>query len=224
MMPLKKALKPFILTAIIILSISFTRELIKATSLLGDSIGKKSLFFILGMLVFFALFQFLKIPTRVYVFGHEIAHVLAIILFGGKIIEFKVRKDGGMVKSDTANAFIALAPYFLPVYMIIIAVIFAIVDAIAKIPATFVYYFLLGITYAFHLACNALYARSYQPDLKEEGLFFSYVVIYAANIVVVTFLLEILSEDFSIIGFYYESLLAIVNGFSAFIQWFTLSG
>ena len=54
--------------------------------------------------------------SRVYVLGHELTHAVAALLCGYRIKDISVRQDSGYVKMTQCNAFVALAPYFIPAY------------------------------------------------------------------------------------------------------------
>ena len=85
-----------------------------------------------GAMCWMIIYFMLPKPMMIYIFGHEITHVLWIWLFGGKIKKFKVGAEGGHVVTDTTNFFIALAPYFFPLYAVIIVLLFAIGQAICS--------------------------------------------------------------------------------------------
>jgi hypothetical protein len=74
------------------------------------------LFSTIGVLVFLVLFLKTKILQITYIFFHELAHALAVLVSSGKIHEFKVTSEFGYVKSDQTSFFIRLAPYFLPLF------------------------------------------------------------------------------------------------------------
>ncbi|RYD79613.1 MAG: hypothetical protein EOP84_12825, partial [Verrucomicrobiaceae bacterium] len=57
-------------------------------------------------------------PLRAYVFGHELTHAVWVWLMCGRVSHFEVRRDGGHILTDTHNFWIALAPYFYPIYSI----------------------------------------------------------------------------------------------------------
>ena len=54
-----------------------------------------------------------------YVLGHEFTHALAAMLAGGKVSAFHVSSKGGHVLTDRVNWWIALSPYFVPIYALI---------------------------------------------------------------------------------------------------------
>ncbi len=69
-----------------------------------------------GLALWLAIWLLLPRPLWVYVLGHELTHALAVYLHGGKVHQFKVTSAGGHIVTDKSNWFIALAPYFIPLY------------------------------------------------------------------------------------------------------------
>ena len=61
----------------------------------------------------------------IYVFGHELTHALWTWLFGGQVKKMKVSSSGGHVIISKTNFLIALAPYFFPLYAVIVVGVFA---------------------------------------------------------------------------------------------------
>jgi hypothetical protein len=59
------------------------------------------------------IYLLLPKPMWIYVFGHELTHVLWVWLFGGSVKKFKVTSNGGHVIVDKTNFIIALSPVFL---------------------------------------------------------------------------------------------------------------
>ena len=55
-----------------------------------------------------------------YVFGHELTHALWVWLMGGRVSRFRVGRDGGHIVTDKNNFWIALAPYFFPLYSLLV--------------------------------------------------------------------------------------------------------
>ena len=133
--------------------------------------------------------------SLVYVFGHELTHALAAWMSGAKVHAFKAGAEGGHVDLSSSNAFIALAPYCLPVYTV--AVIFSYRAVLWLKPALAgesVFLLLIGLTLAFH----ALYTVEClwdlrQPDLAAAGgLVFSLALILLANAAALLLLLKAL--------------------------------
>lgn len=189
-----------------------------------EAVSRPGLFFLAGALLFAVVSQFVTVPPAVYVFGHELTHALAVIISGGKVTSFKVRADGGMITATESSPFIALAPYFLPVYTVIVVAAYNIIDLFVPMSGMrMLYLFLLGLTYGFHIGCTAAYTRSYQPDLRDEGIVFSMVMIYLANIIVLTFVLKLMFPGIDLYRLYVGALRDIWFGAHAVFRWISLS-
>lgn len=139
-----------------------------------------------GVLVYL-LFHVLVIrPAYIYVLGHEVVHVLATWLCGGRIVSFNVSPSGGNVVTSKTNFFIELSPYFVPLYTILLGAAYLILSAIGRqIPhMTIVFIFLVGVTLAFHFVMTSEVLRMQQPDIIRSGLIFSLVLILVGNLVI----------------------------------------
>ena len=88
--------------------------------------GSLSLFF-WGIASYTILHLLFYKPTYLYVLGHEAVHAGISWIFGGKVKSFKVSEEGGSVATDKSNTLIELSPYFVPIYAIIIAVIYFVI-------------------------------------------------------------------------------------------------
>ena len=121
---------------------------------------------------------------RVYVFGHELTHALAAWGLGGKVYGMEVGPDGGHVDLSHSNAFIALAPYCVPIYTVVVILAYRLL--LWRDPAIErqeIYMFLLGSTFCFHLVFtfDSLWGNK-QPDIEAGGgAVFSLALIALAN-------------------------------------------
>src|SRR5438132_11841515 len=70
------------------------------------------------------IFLLLPKPMLVYVFGHELTHAVWTWLFGGRVKKFRATSEGGHVVVSKNNFLITLAPYFFPVYVAIVVLVF----------------------------------------------------------------------------------------------------
>lgn len=138
-----------------------------------------------GALLGVVAFALLPKPLWLYVMGHETTHVLWTWLCGGRVRQFKISSSGGYVRVSKANFLITLAPYFFPFYPLVWSLGFLggrWLWAWDFDSAPF--YMGLGITYAFHVTLTAYVLRIRQPDIVQEGAFFSAIVIWLGNAVV----------------------------------------
>jgi len=151
------------------------------------------LFFLAGIVLWIIAFWLLPRSWLVwpYVYGHECTHAIWVKFFGGRVEEnFYVSTEGGHIMSDRVNTWIALAPYFFPVYSLIVISIYGVASLLIDMtPFEWVMFLLLGFTWAFHLTFTCLFVFQGQPDVHYGGTFFSIIIIYAINLVLVTLVL-----------------------------------
>lgn len=143
-------------------------------------------------------------PTYLYVLGHEAVHAGMAWIFGGKVKSFKASKSGGSVSTTKSNTVIELGPYFVPIYAIIISLIYFVIASSYNINGS-VFIFLIGFTLAFHMVSTIEVMKVRQPDIMKSGYFFSIVMVYMLNIVVISLLFGLLFPSFSIKRFFIDS-------------------
>ena len=106
-----------------------------------------------GVACWIVIFTMLPKPMWIYVFGHELTHALWTWAFGGSVKKFKASASGGHVVVTKSNFLIALAPYFFPLYAVIVVAVFGIGNLIWNWkPYAVVFHLLLGAAYAFWIA------------------------------------------------------------------------
>lgn len=172
-------------------------------AVLISELAKRLDYFIWGIVIYVILHLLFYKPTYFYVLGHEAVHAGMAWIFGGKIKSFKVSEDGGAVKTDKSNFIIELAPYFIPIYAIIItAVYFVIASSYAINGALFV--FLIGFALAFHIISTIEIMKIRQPDIVKSGYFFSIIMVYVINIIVIALIFSLVFPGFSIKKFFLD--------------------
>ena len=151
-------------------------------------------------------------PLRIYVFGHELTHAIWVWLWGGKVYEKQWwSRDGGYIVTDTHNFWIALAPYFYPLYSLVVVVAFGIgslfynltnstVSFLMMTPLQWLF-LLLGATWAFHLTFTIWMIPKGQTDLTSHGVFFSLVIIYLMNVILLSVFLVVAAPDLSFFSY-----------------------
>jgi hypothetical protein len=138
-----------------------------------------------GAACWMVIYLMLPRPMWLYVFGHELTHVLWVWLFGGRVKKFKATADGGHVVVNRTNFLIALAPYFFPLYAVIVVAIFAMGHLIWNWKGFLPWFHLfVGAAYSFHVSLTAQTLQTRQTDITSQGYFFSAVVIFLGNILV----------------------------------------
>ena len=131
------------------------------------------------------VYIFMPRQTWLYVVGHELTHVVWSWAFGGELRQFKIGAKGGHVVVSKSNFLVALAPYFFPLYAMMVGLIFGAVHFFWPKPeAVPVFHLLLGGTYAFHVTWTLEILRTRQSDIEGQGYLFSAVVVALGNLLV----------------------------------------
>jgi hypothetical protein len=132
---------------------------------------------------------------QAYVLGHELSHAAAAWSSGGSVYGMKVGKDGGHVDLSHTSAFVALAPYCVPIYTLAVVAGYRIVLWLRpELRHPGVYFFLMGLALAFHLVFtfDSIWQHK-QPDLQAAGgTVFSLSIIGLANALSVLLLMKTL--------------------------------
>jgi hypothetical protein len=132
-----------------------------------------------------AIYLLLPKPMWIYVFGHELTHALWTWACGGRVKRFKASASGGHVAITKSNFLIALAPYFFPLYVALVILIYAVGHLIWNwqhyVPW---FHFFIGVAYAFHVTLTWHILKTRQTDITEQGYLFSATVIWIGNILV----------------------------------------
>ena len=193
---------------------NFWQQLFHADAFLYFSIGS---FLMLG---WFWTKLLRKTFLYLYVLGHELTHAFFIFICGGKVSGFKVTPDGGYVITNKTNVLIALSPYFVPFWTCIVLIVSYITGCFIQIPYhAEILYFLIGFTWTFHLAWTIWMIPRDQPDLKENGSFFSLTVIYLANILLLATLLCLSPAGITFKSYCYQWINLFIENGLALIGW-----
>lgn len=141
--------------------------------------------FLSGTVCWMVVFFLLPRPLWIYVMGHELTHVLWTWLFGGQVKRFKATSKGGQVTITRTNFLIALAPYFFPLYAMLVALGWGLASLIWDLqPYQVVLHMLLGASFAFHVTLTLTVLCGPQSDLAGHGYFFSAVIIFLGNVTI----------------------------------------
>jgi hypothetical protein len=164
--------------------------------------GEEFWFFSLGAILWLIAFFGLPRPVLVYVFGHELTHALWVVLMGGRISRFRVGRDGGHIVTDKNNFWIALAPYFFPLYGLIAIGLYGLLSLFFNMqPYGRLLYAAIGVSWAFHFSFTCWMIPKNQTDLTEQGTFFSLVVIYVMNLLLLSVMLILASPQIRFVDF-----------------------
>ncbi len=125
---------------------------------------------LLGVTSYLAFHVLVGVPTRIYVLGHELMHAAAAWISGGKVKAFKVGKTKGSVTTDRVTAFIALAPYAVPLYAVLWTLGYGLAQLFWKdLGWSSTFFFVLGVTLTFHLVFTVEVLKQRQTDLEITG-------------------------------------------------------
>jgi len=192
----------FLLPLCAILSQTFFTAFARATMDQRLWAGEEFWFFSLGVVLWMIAFFGLKRPVLGYVFGHELTHALWVLLMGGRVSKFKVGRDGGHIVASRTNFFIALAPYFFPLYSILAIGIYGVIGLFNNVqPWGRLLYAVIGVTWAFHATFTLWMIPKNQTDLRDHGTFFSLVIIYLMNLLLLIAMLVLASSQITFAGF-----------------------
>ena len=169
--------------------------------LLISELARSLSFFLWGIAAYTILHLLFFKPTYLYVLGHEAVHAGVGWLFGAKIKSFKVTEEGGSVAMDKTNTIIELSPYFVPIYAIIITVVYFILMSSYTINGS-IFVFLIGFALALHMISTIEVLKIRQPDIIKSGYVFSITLVYILNIIVIALLFSLVFPAFSIVKFF----------------------
>ena len=207
----------FLVPLAAVLSQTFFTAFARATMAQRLWAAEEFWFFSLGVVLWLiAFFGLRRRPVLVYVFGHELTHALWVVLMGGRVSRFRVGRDGGHIVTNRTNFFIALAPYFFPLYSILAIAIYGLVGLFYNVqPYGRLLYAVIGVTWAFHATFTIWMIPKSQTDLKDHGTFFSLVVIYLMNLLLLIVMLVVASPQITFASFGSDILTNLGN----FSQW-----
>ena len=174
-----------------------------------------------GAACWLIVFALLPKPMWIYVVGHELTHVVWSWLFGGKVKKFKATSQGGEVVLTKSNFLVALAPYFFPLYAVLVVLVFVVGHLIwgwARWTPGF--HLLLGAAYAFHLTLTWEILKSRQSDITGQGYLFSGVIIWLGNMLVLLLGIPLLTGQgrlLIVLGWWLEATGALLKRLSALL-------
>jgi hypothetical protein len=127
------------------------------------------------------------------VFGHELTHALIGLLSGARLKSFKVSSSGGSVVLTKSNVLIVLGPYFVPIYTVLLIVVYWAASQFWAMERCYPYFlFGAGFTLSFHFGLTYFALSQEQSDVQEFGPLFSGVIIALVNCCLLAGLLKLL--------------------------------
>jgi len=136
-----------------------------------------------GFVLWLALYYTVSHPVRSYILAHELTHALWASLMGVEVTSLKVGKSGGSVTLSKSNFLITLAPYFFPLYTVIVIGSYYVLSIFFEVERAYLVWLgLIGFSWGFHFTFTVTTLLQHQSDIDECGVVFSYAVIYVMNV------------------------------------------
>ena len=118
--------------------------------------------------------------------------------------------------TSKANFWIALAPYFFPIYSILALITYGLLSFFLNMqPYGRLLYAVIGATWAFHFTFTCWMIPKNQTDLSDQGTFFSLVMIYLMNLLLLSVMLVLASPQITFASVSTDLLANLGN----FVQW-----
>jgi len=159
---------------------------------------RQSFPFLAGLLGYPVLHFALLRPLRFYIFGHELTHALAAVLCGYRVMRFHSGASQGYVHVSRSNAFVALAPYCIPLYAIIVLAAYRLACLwVGGRHLDVLFLVLMGLSLSFHLVLtlDVLVAQRQRDLVQAGGVVFSLAVIALANAAALVLAFKVLFPD-----------------------------
>lgn len=152
---------------------------------------------------------------KLYIFVHEMNHVLWSLLSSIPVKKIALSKTGGHVVVERENLFVALAPYFFPLPVLVLALIHLLIRGIGIRYAIvgYVEYVLFGFFLGWHVVTSLQIIIYGQQEIFRIGLFFSLSLIYALFFFWSGLFLSLLISDFYLADFFALSYKKIISGY-----------
>jgi L-cystine uptake protein TcyP (sodium:dicarboxylate symporter family) len=114
---------------------------------------------------------------------------------------------------------VRVAPYLLPIYFILLCVIYAILAALSKTEGmTQVFFFLFGFSIGLHLIFGAKSLRSKQADFLKGNYIFGFSFVYLLNLILLALVFSFIIDKFSFVNFCNSAYQAASNIFAAIFK------
>lgn len=140
--------------------------------------------FVIGLILYFG-FRHLQRKNIDFLetFSHELMHFVVGLLFLLRVKEIGVEPSKGFVKFVHTNAdehskgnpFLALAPYCLPIFTYVLLLIRMLIAR----GNLWLFDILVGFSVGFHVLAIRRDLKVDQPDIKEQGVLFSYLFVWS---------------------------------------------
>lgn len=150
-------------------------------------------FSVMGILLFLCL-MFARFATSflvyLYVVGHELTHAITAKMCLGHVETIRFDTTGGYVETDADNFFIALSPYFLPLWMLCWMGVLYLINLVFPFENYAAWFYAGGgFWWGFHLYWTVWIIPREQPDMLENGMMLSTLIVLMMNIAVLLLVL-----------------------------------
>lgn len=150
---------------------------------------------VVGFGLWLFLYFTLPRPVRSYILAHELTHALWAWISGATVHGINVARDSGSVELSKSNFLIMLAPYFFPLYTVIVITAYCILAIFLPVADYYVFWFgLIGLTWGFHLTFTVSTLFQHQTDIRDCGYVFSYAFIFLLNVLGVLTWIVVVSD------------------------------
>ncbi len=170
---------------------SLTRALQTGAAVLPPA----GLAFVAGFLLWTIVFFVLPKPFRTYVLAHELTHALWGLLMGARVARVRVGENRGSVELTKTNFLITLAPYFFPLYTVVVVAAYGIGSVFADLTPYYLWWLgAVGFTWGFHATFTVTVLLQRQTDIQTQGHVFAYAVIALMNLLGIALWIVTVSE------------------------------
>ena len=137
-------------------------------------------YFWAGVVTFLLIYLFVWEPARIYDFGHKLLEIIFSFF----------------------QPLVKVAPYLLPVYMIVTFLAYLILRVFINEALVINYtVFLFGLSLALHLVFSSKSIRLKKGDLLKSNYIFGFSFIYIVNLGTIALFLNIVFKDFSFVNY-----------------------
>jgi hypothetical protein len=206
-----------LLPVTVAISVAFAAEL---GSIQIKILTSSATYFLKGVIIYLIMHLILYKPNYFYVLGHEAAHAIATFICGGKVRSLRISGRGGGILTNKSNFFVALFPYFFPIYTILLWLVyflFSLFRNMKKLAPQFL--FLMGFTLTMHIIMTIESMKIKQGDIFKTGYLFSVSLIFILNVLLVGFILSLVFQDFSFASFFNFSISGSVDIYRAICKY-----
>ncbi len=153
---------------------------------------------------------------RVYVFLHELNHLIWSVMSGIKVRKFSVSREGGQLEVEKMNVIAALAPYFFPIPLAGFALMHAFAQTAYSANLHFfaLQYVIAGFVFGWHVITTCTVIFKGQQEIRQVGLIYSLIVIFTMFFFFSGLCFSIISPKFCLADFFrlsYKETIAVYS-------------